>query len=225
MSVIPGAGIDFNALQRVLLEVLCLYVGSSILSWLQGYVLNGVSQRTVFDLRAEVEGKLNRLPLPYFDAQPRGELLRRVTNDIDNVSQTLQQTLSQLLISLLTVVGVLAMMVLISPLLALIALIAVPLSVLVTRQIARRSQQQFVAQWRSTGELNGQIEEAFTGHSLVKVFGRQAEIEATFNAKNDEMFSASFGAHQDLLARRGAYFDLYNSQFSQPTDSAVVSER
>ncbi|SCE87391.1 ATP-binding cassette, subfamily B [Micromonospora haikouensis] len=194
MDVVPGVGIDFTALGRVLLLALALYLAASVLMWWQGWLLNGVVQRTVLRLRADVEDKLNRLPLPYFDRQPRGELLSRVTNDIDNISQTLQQTLSQLLTSLLTVVGVLAMMFWISPLLALVALVAVPLSVVVTGAIAKRSQQRFIAQWTHTGELNGQIEEAFTGHELVKVFGRQREVEAAFTAKNDELFRASFGA-------------------------------
>ncbi|MER7415368.1 ABC transporter ATP-binding protein [Micromonospora peucetia] len=194
MDVVPGVGIDFTALARVLLLALGLYVAASLLMWWQGWLLNGVVQRTVLRLRAEVEDKLNRLPLPYFDRQPRGELLSRVTNDIDNISTSLQQTLSQLLTSLLTVFGVLAMMFWISPLLALVALVAVPVSVVVTTAIAKRSQQQFIAQWAHTGELNGQIEEAFTGHELVKVFGRQREVEAAFTAKNDELFRASFGA-------------------------------
>ncbi|MDT0532283.1 ABC transporter ATP-binding protein [Micromonospora sp. DSM 115977] len=194
MDVVPGEGIDFTALARVLLLALGLYLVASLLMWWQGWLLNGVVQRTVLRLRAEVEEKLNRLPLPYFDRQPRGELLSRVTNDIDNISTSLQQTLSQLLTSLLTVVGVLAMMFWISPLLALVALVAVPVSVVVTGAIAKRSQQQFIAQWEHTGELNGQIEEAFTGHELVKVFGRQREVEAAFTAKNDELFRASFGA-------------------------------
>ncbi|MGC5332967.1 ABC transporter transmembrane domain-containing protein [Micromonospora sp. DT62] len=194
MDVVPGEGIDFTALARVLLLALGLYLAASLLMWWQGWLLNGVVQRTVLRLRAEVEEKLNRLPLPYFDRQPRGELLSRVTNDIDNISTSLQQTLSQLLTSLLTVVGVLAMMFWISPLLALVALVAVPISVIVTGVIAKRSQQQFIAQWEHTGELNGQIEEAFTGHELVKVFGRQREVEAAFTAKNDELFRASFGA-------------------------------
>ncbi|WFE63921.1 ABC transporter ATP-binding protein [Micromonospora sp. WMMD714] len=194
MDVVPGAGIDFDALGRTLLFALGLYVAASLLAWWQGWLLNGVVQATVLRLRAEVEEKLNRLPLPYFDRQPRGELLSRVTNDIDNISQTLSQTLSQLLTSLLTVVGVLAMMFWISPLLALVALIAVPLSVIVTQRIAKRSQRKFIAQWTHTGELNGQIEEAFTGHELVKVFGRQPEVEASFHAKNEELFRASFGA-------------------------------
>ena len=194
MNLTPGVGIDVRALSMVLLGVLALYVLSSVFSWLQGYLLNGIVQRTVFALRAEVEDKIHRLPLRYFDGIKRGELLSRVTNDIDNVAQSLQQTLSQLLTSLLTVIGVLLMMFLVSPLLALIALVTVPLSVLITTTIAKRSQKLFVAQWKHTGELNGQIEETFTGHSLVKVFGRRKEIEAAFREKNDELFTASFGA-------------------------------
>ncbi len=194
MDVVPGAGIDFGRLGRILLFAVLLFIGASLLMWLQGYLLNGVVQATVRQLRAEVEEKPNRLPLPYFDNQPRGELLSRVTNDIDNISQSLQQTLSQLLTSLLTVIGVLVMMLVISPLLALIALVAVPLSVVVTKQIASRSQRQFIAQWTHTGALHAQIEEAFTGHELVKVFGRRREVEATFTDKNEELFKASFGA-------------------------------
>jgi ATP-binding cassette subfamily B multidrug efflux pump len=190
----PGVGIDFSQLSHVLLLALGLYVGAAVLSWLQGYLLNDVVQNTVLRLRTEVENKIQRLPLPYFDKQPRGELLSRVTNDIDNVSTTLQQTLSQLLTSLLTVVGVVTMMFLISPLLALIALVTIPVSMVVTKRIAKRSQKQFIAQWRHTGALNGQIEEAFTGHQLVKVFGRQREIEESFARKNEELFQASFGA-------------------------------
>ncbi|MBY8871480.1 ABC transporter ATP-binding protein/permease [Micromonospora sp. PLK6-60] len=194
MDVVPGVGIDFTALGRVLLFALGLYLLASLLAWWQGWLLNTVVQRTVLRLRADVQDKLNRLPLPYFDRQPRGELLSRVTNDIDNISQTLQQTLSQLVTSLLTVVGVLAMMFWISPVLALVALVAVPASVLVTRAIAKRSQHRFMAQWRHTGELNAQIEEAYTGHELVKVFGRQQEVEAAFHAKNEELYRASFSA-------------------------------
>jgi ATP-binding cassette subfamily B multidrug efflux pump len=193
-SAVPGHGIDFTAVGHVLMLALGLYACASLLLWLQGYLLNGVVQRIIWQVRADVEAKLNRLPLSYFDRQPRGELLSRVTNDIDNISQALQQTMSQLLTSLLTVVGVLTMMFVISPLLALIALVAVPLSIFVTKQIARRSQKQFIAQWKHTGALNGQIEEAFTGHELVKVFGRRREVEAAFDAKNEQMYEASFGA-------------------------------
>ena len=194
MHVTPGQGIDFGALRNVLLLVLVLYVCASTLNWLSGYVLNDVVQRAVLRLRSDVQHKINRLPLSYFDKQPRGELLSRVTNDIDNVSQSLQQTLSQLLTSLLTVLGVLTMMFVISPVLALIALVAVPVSVIVTRLIAKRSQKQFIAQWTHTGALNAQIEEAFTGHELVTVFGRRREVAQTFAAKNDELYTASFKA-------------------------------
>ena len=190
----PGAGIDFTAVGHTLLWVLALYVASSLFSYLQAYVLNGVTQRTVYRLRADVEDKLHRLPLRYFDTMQRGELLSRVTNDIDNISQSLQQTMSQLLTSLLTVVGVVVLMFVISPLLAVIALITIPLTLIITTMIAKRSQKLFVAQWKHTGELNGQIEEAFTGHSLVKVFGRHREVEARFREKNQEMYRASFGA-------------------------------
>ena len=162
--------------------------------WLQGYLLNHVVQRTVCGCARDVEAKLIRLPLAYFDAQPHGELLSRVTNDIDNVATSLQQTLSQILTSLLTVVGVLVMMVVISPLLALIALVTVPLSLVVTAQIGKRAQKRFVAQWKHVGALNGQIEEAFTGHALVKVFGRRARSRRASAAKNDELFDASFRA-------------------------------
>ncbi|MBB5790447.1 ABC transporter ATP-binding protein [Jiangella mangrovi] len=193
-GVVPGQGIDFGALQSVLLGVLALYVGASLFMWLQAYLLNTIVQRTVFRLRSDVEDKIHRLPLKYFDVNARGDVLSRVTNDIDNVSQSLQQTMSQLLNSLLTVVGVLAMMLWISPLLALIALATIPLSLVITTLVAKRSQQQFVAQWAHTGALNGQIEEAYTGHALVKVFGRQREVEQSFGAKNDELFQASFGA-------------------------------
>ena len=169
-------------------------MAASLLAYLQGWLLNGIVQRTIATLRRDVEDKLHRLPLGYVDPRARGELLSRVTNDIDNVSQSLQQTMSQLLTSLLTVVGVLVMMVVISPLLAVIALLTVPLSTWMTRAIARRSQGEFVAQWRYTGELNGQIEEAFTGHELVTVFGRRGEVEETFAAKNAQLRDASYRA-------------------------------
>jgi ATP-binding cassette, subfamily B, multidrug efflux pump len=194
MSLNPGHGIDFTALSMVLMVVLTLYIASSLFSWIQGYILNGIVQRTVFRLRAEVEEKINRLPLGYFDKTQRGELLSRVTNDIDNISQTLQQTLSQLLGSLLMVIGVLGMMFATSWLLALIALVTIPLTLVITTLIARRSQKLFVAQWTHTGALNGQIEENFSGHALVKVFGRQREAQALFDAKNEELYRASFGA-------------------------------
>ncbi|WP_279235232.1 ABC transporter ATP-binding protein [Nocardioides sp. SR21] len=194
MDVVPGEGVDFDAVAHVLMIVLAIYVGASLLGWLQGFILNTVVQNTVRTLRQDVEDKINRLPLGYFDRSPRGELLSRVTNDIDNVSTTLQQTMSQLLTSVMTVFAVLAMMFWISPLLALVALVTVPLSLVVTAQIMKRSQGQFVAQWRRTGALNAHVEESFSGHALVKVFGRQAEVEAKFAEENDELARVSFGA-------------------------------
>ncbi len=187
-------GINFSSLHRVLISAVALYAGSAFLQYLQSYMLAGIVQRTMMGLRAEVEDKLNRLPLSYVDRQPRGDLLSRVTNDIDNISQSLQQTMSQLLTSLLTLVGVLVMMVIISPVLALVALITIPASLILTKQIAKRSRARFMAQWKHTGMLNAQVEEAFTGHAIVKAFGRQKEVEARFAAKNEELYTASFGA-------------------------------
>nr|WP_282945502.1 ABC transporter ATP-binding protein [Cellulomonas endometrii] len=194
MDVVPGQGVDFTALRGLLLAVVAIYVASSLFGYLQGLLTTGVVQRVVYRLREDVEAKLGRLPLRYFDGQPRGEVLSRVTNDIDNVAQTLQQTLSQLITAVLTVVGVLAMMVWISPLLALVALVTVPLSVVVTAAIAKRSQPQFIAQWRWTGSLNAHIEEMYTGHALVKVFGRQEQAISQFHDQNGELYAASFKA-------------------------------
>ena len=194
MDVVPGQGVDFAQLRSLLLAVVAIYVASALFSWVQGVLTTGVVQRVVFRLREQVEAKLGRLPLRYFDGQPRGEVLSRVTNDIDNVAQTLQQTLSQLITAVLTVVGVLGMMFWISPLLALVALVTVPLSVVVTAMIARRSQPQFVAQWKWTGGLNAHIEEMYTGHSLVQVFGRQEQAIQQFHDQNDELYAASFKA-------------------------------
>jgi ATP-binding cassette subfamily B multidrug efflux pump len=194
LNVIPGQGIDFTLLAEFLLLALVLYLVASLFLWLQGYLLNGAVQRSVYALRSRVEEKINRLPLSYFDKQSRGELLSRVTNDIDNISQALQQTLSQLLTSLLTVIGVTVMMFVVSPVLALIALVTIPVAILVTAVIGRRAQKLFIQQWKSTGELNGHVEEAFTGHSLVKVFGRQREVEAVFAERNRAVYGASFGA-------------------------------
>jgi ATP-binding cassette subfamily B multidrug efflux pump len=187
-------GVDFAAVADVLVLVLVVYVAASLLAWLGGYLLNDVVQGTVLRMRSEVEDKVHRLPLGYFDKQPRGELLSRVTNDIDNISQTLQQTMSQMLNSLLTVFAVLAMMFWISPLLALVAVVSVPIAMFVTGAVMKRSQGMFIEQWRRTGALNAHIEETFSGHSIVKVFGRQAESERVFAEQNDELYEASYGA-------------------------------
>lgn len=192
--LVPGQGVDFAAVGQVLLLVLAVYLLSGVLSWLQGYLLNDVVQATVRRLRDQVEAKIHRLPLGYFDRQPRGELLSRVTNDIDNVAQSLQQTMSQILTSLLTVVGVIAMMLTLSPSLAVVVLVTIPISLAVTRLIMKRSQRFFVEQWRRTGVLTSRIEEAFTGHDLITVFGRRREVDAVFERENQELFEAGFGA-------------------------------
>jgi ATP-binding cassette subfamily B multidrug efflux pump len=194
LDLVPGQGIDFGAVGHVLLIVLGIYVAAAIIALLQGRLAATVVQRAVYSMREEVEAKFARLPLRYFDSQRRGEVLSRATNDIDNLAQTMQQTLSQIVTSLCTIVGVMTMMFVISPLLALIALITVPVSVLVAAQIGKRAQPQFVKQWATTGRLNGHIEEMYTGHSLVKVFGRQAESEAIFKEQNDTLFTAGFKA-------------------------------
>ena len=187
-------GIDYLKLHRLLAFVLMLYIASGLMAYGQAYVLAGVVQRTMQRMRSEVEDKLHRLPLGYVDSQPRGDLLSRVTNDIDNVAQSLQQTLSQMLTSVLTIFGVMIMMFTISPLLAMVALITVPVSLYTVKLIAGKSKSRFVAQWTHTGSLNAQVEEAFTGHALVKVFGRTQDVEESFSEKNEQLFKASFGA-------------------------------
>jgi ATP-binding cassette subfamily B protein len=194
MTLTPGEGVDFAALARVLAIVTIVYVLSSVLSWGQNYLMAGVTQRTIYRLREEVDLKLGRLPLRYFDGSSRGDVLSRVTNDIDNISMTLQQTLTQLITAVLTVVGVLAMMVWISPVLALISLLTVPLSFAVTMVIAKRSQPHFIAQWKWTGTLNGHVEETFSGHDLVKVFGHRRRSIEEFDEANERMYESSFRA-------------------------------
>jgi ATP-binding cassette subfamily B protein len=194
MHLTPGRGVDFPALQHALLIVVGVYVLSALFAWGQGYLMAGVTQRMIYQLREEADRKLGRLPLRYFDTHPRGELLSRVTNDIDNINTALQQSLTQLVNNLLTVLGVLAMMVWISPLLAVISLLTVPLSFVVTMVIAKRSQKQFKAQWRWTGKLNGHVEEMYSGHELVKVYGHRKQAIEEFDRANDQMYQASFRA-------------------------------
>ena len=194
MNVVPGQGVDFGAVARTLALALALYLVSALLIWVQARLLNSTVQRTITALRSEVENKLHRLPLSYFDGRQRGELLSRVTNDIDNMQSSLSMTISQLVTAVLTVVAVLAMMLAISPLLTLIAVLTVPLSLLATRAITRRSQRLFVAQWTSTGALNAHIEETYSGFTVVKTFGHQAAARDRFRRLNDDVYQASFGA-------------------------------
>lgn len=193
-TVVNRTPIDFGAVGRVLLLALAVYVAFFLLSWLAGFIINAIVQRSVYRMRQQVSDKITRLPLKYFDGQPRGELLSRVTNDVDNVSQSLQQTLSQILTNLFTLIGVLVMMFYVSWVLALVALVTIPIALAVTMVIGKRSQKLFARTWKSTGELNSQIEEAYSGHDLVTVFGRRREVAEQFRAKNAELFDASFGA-------------------------------
>ena len=193
-NAVPGVGIDFTLLAQILVLAVVVYALASLLAWAQAYLMAGVAQRTVFALRRDVEDKLARLPLRYFDSHAHGDLLSRVTNDVDNIATTLQQGLSQLLTSALTVIGVIAMMLWISPLLAVISLLTIPLSFVITIVIAGRSQKQFIAQWAETGALNGHVEQMHSGHALVQVFGRRPSAIAQFNEQNERLYRASFRA-------------------------------
>lgn len=194
MNVIPGQGVDFHAIGMTLALALSLYLMAGMLAWVQARLLNVTVQRTVVALRTEVEYKIHRLPLSYFDSRQRGEILSRVTNDVDNIQTSLQMSINQLLSSMLTLVAVLAMMLSISPLLAVITLATVPLSLWVTRTIARRSQRLFVAQRANIGKLNAHIEETYSGFTIVKTYGHRAEAEALFADRNAEVYRSAFGA-------------------------------
>jgi ATP-binding cassette subfamily B multidrug efflux pump len=194
MELVPGTGIDFQKLTVLISAVLLMYFVANIFLWLQGYILNRIVMKVIRQLRDDTEKKLNRLPLNYFDTRQRGDVLSRVTNDVDNVQQALQQAFAQLISSVLTVLGIVIMMFIVSWQLALIALIALPLSGVAAGVIGARSQQLFAAQWKNTGELNGQIEESFSGHDLVRVFGRDADMLERFEERNEALYKASFGA-------------------------------
>lgn len=191
MNVVPGQGLDLDALGAVLMVVLGLYVLAFFFNWSQGFITTGIVQRAMYRLRSDIEDKLDRLPMSHFQQESRGDVLSRVTNDIDNFAQTLNQTLTQILISVLTVCGVLGMMFSISPMLAGISLLTVPLIAGMTIMIAKRSQVQFAAQWKSTGELNGHVEEMFTGHEIVKAFGQQRQAIEKFKVSNERLYESS----------------------------------
>ncbi|WP_329120861.1 ABC transporter ATP-binding protein [Streptomyces sp. NBC_01353] len=209
----PGQGIDFTAVGEVLLWVLVIYVAAGLLMLVSTRMSIKVINRTVYRMREDVQAKLARLPLSYFDKAKRGEVLSRATNDIDNISQTLQQSMGQLINSLLTIVGVLAVMFWISPLLALVALVTVPVSVVVATKIGKRSQPHFVQQWKSTGKLNAHVEEMYTGHALVKVFGRQDESAADFREQNDALYEAGFKAQFNSGVMQPVMFFVSNINY------------
>ena len=193
-DIVPGQGIDFERLGWLILVVLALYLVASFLMWLQGYLLNGLVMRVVYKLRKDIEEKINRLPLSYFDGRQRGDVLSRVTNDVDNIQQALQQAFSQLVQSVLTIIGIGAMMFWVSWQLGLIALLALPLSGVIVGIVGVRAQKLFTAQWKRTGDLNGHIEESFTGHELIRVFNRDTEMIEEFDRRNDGLYDASFKA-------------------------------
>ena len=193
-NAIPGIGVNFGALATVLLALTALYLVATFFTWVAWYTMAGVSQRTVYRLRREVDQKLGRLPLKYFDTHQRGDTLSRVTNDIDNIANTLQQSLTQIITSFTTIIGVLVMMFWISPMLAVISLLVLPTAAILTMLIARQSQKQFTAQWGRTGVLNGHVEESHTGHSIVKVFGHQEDAIRRFDQENQLVYEASFKA-------------------------------
>lgn len=176
MDLHPGSGVDFDHLRELILAVLALYVLSAVLMWAQGAILNKLSIRAVFDLRERVEAKINRLPLRYFDTRQRGDVMSRTTNDVDNVQQALQQSLSSLFNAALTLIGIIIMMFAISWQLALVALLAIPLTGLVMAVVGTRSQKEFVTQWKATGDLNGHVEESFSGHDVAVLFGRTDQL-------------------------------------------------
>jgi len=194
MNVVPGQGVDFGAVARTLALALALYLVAALMVWLQARLLNVVVQKTMVALRADVEDKIHRLPLRYFDSRQRGEVLSRVTNDIDNLAQSLSMSITQLLTSVLTVVAVLVMMLTISVWLTLLTVVTVPLSLWITRSIARRSRRLFVAQWTNTGKLNAHIEETYSGFTVVTTYGHRAQAQRQFAALNDDVYHASFGA-------------------------------
>ena len=194
MNVTPGAGIDFAAVGRTLLLALLMYLLAALLIWGQARLLNVIVQRTITALRAEVEAKIHRLPLSYFDSRQRGELLSRVTNDVDNIATSVSMMISQLLTAVLTIVAVAVMMVIVSPLLALITLATVPLSLLAIRAITRRSRAMFIAQWANTGRLNAHIEETYSGFTVVKTYGHRAPAQQKFHELNADVYQAGFGA-------------------------------
>ncbi len=194
MDVVPGAGVDFAAVARTLALAMCLYLVAALMVWTQARLLNVILQRTLRTLRRDVEDKMHRLPLRYFDTQRRGELLSRVTNDVDNTATSVSMTVSQLFSSVLTVLVVLAMMLSISPLLAGITLLGVPVSLLAVRAITRRSQRLFAAQWAATGRLNAHLEETYSGFTLVRTFGHRDWAQQRFDECNDELYRAGFGA-------------------------------
>jgi ATP-binding cassette subfamily B protein len=212
-GVVSHNGIDFGRLHHILFQAVALYLSSWVLSVVASFLIAGLVQNLMFRLRGMAEDKINALPLSYIDHHARGDLLSRVTNDIDNVAQSLQQTLSNTLTSMLILIGTAVMMLTISPLLAAVALVTVPISIYSMKQIGSRARPNFMAQWRNTGALNAQIEETFTGHAIVKAFGQQGRTEDTFRKTNDDLYEAAFGAQFMSSLMQPATMFLGNVQY------------
>ncbi|MFO7612427.1 MAG: ABC transporter ATP-binding protein [Clostridia bacterium] len=194
MQGIPGAAIDFNKIALILFWLIVLYVISSVFSYLNQYLMAGIAQKTVYNMRKDLNHKLSRLPLKFFDDRAHGDVLSRVTNDMDNISNTLQQSLTQLITSFVTIVGIIIMMFTISPLLTLITIVTLPLSIIATKSIATHSQKQFIRQQRTLGQLNGHVEEMYTGHKIVKAFGKEKDSVKEFDEINEELYEAGWKA-------------------------------
>lgn len=189
-SGVPGAAIDFDKIGQILLLLAGLYVLSSLFSYIQQYIMSSVAQDTVFDLREDVNQKLEKLPLKFFDGRSNGDTLSRMTNDIDTIGSTLQQSLTQFITSIITIVGIIIMMLSISPILTLISIVSLPVSIFAIGPILKRSQKHFADQQRTLGELNGHIEEMYTGHQIVKAFGHEKKSGAQFDVVNEELYDA-----------------------------------
>ncbi|WP_042199079.1 ABC transporter ATP-binding protein [Paenibacillus camerounensis] len=191
---VPDAKIDFHYITQILLILAGFYIISALFSYIQQYLMAGVAQKVVLDMRAQINSKLSRLPLKYFDSQTHGEILSRATNDVDNISTTLQQSLAQLITSVVTIVGVIIMMLTISPWLTLITLVTLPLSVIVVKGVATRSQKYFKGQQKSLGDMNGHVEEMYTGHKIVKAFGLEEQTLKDFEEINENLYLSGWKA-------------------------------
>ncbi|MBU3214665.1 ABC transporter ATP-binding protein/permease [Clostridium estertheticum] len=191
---VNGVNIDFTYIKNIILILIVLYLISTVFGFLQQYIMSGVAQKTVYNMRLEVEDKLSRLPLKFFDARTHGEILSRVTNDVDNISTTLQQSLTQLITSIVTIIGIIVMMLTISPIMTLVVILTLPLYIGVTALVAKRSQKYFAAQQKEIGELNGHVEEMYTGHKIVKSFGHEKDSIEEFENINDRLYDAGYKA-------------------------------
>ncbi|MBU9720957.1 ABC transporter ATP-binding protein/permease [Bacillus alkalicola] len=193
-SFTQGVGVDFSYLGNLLLILIFLYAFSSLFAFLQQYIMAGVAQRTIAEMRQEVNEKLTRMPISYFDKHSHGDILSRAVNDIDNINNSLQQALTQVITSVITVIGIIIMMLFISPLLTLVVAITIPLSVIVVRTIATFSQKYFKSQQEELGMINGHIEEMYTGHQVVKAFGHEDEAIEEFDEINERLYKAGWKA-------------------------------